>query len=479
MTRTKNAPSKEASSTPFADQFRQGNYGIIERRRRETPEVALAAFPKVKSRSRDNPRVKSPSREQRSVATPDSELIVPTLIPWADIKGEVLEELLYWLLEEYGLRDLRWRRGGSTTNAGDGGRDIEGVRYGTGTRSFKRERWWIEAKGRLTTVEKSAVQEAVHNATGLPDVDVLVIATNTQFSNPTQDWVRDWQRRHKKPRVWLWARENLEALMSEHPSAVARLFSEALSKQGQLELVQARFWRFAQFTNEQRLQQLWQERADLLWTTESLVAVTASEAANGDLSTRSWLVERSKKEIEGALDCLIRNVGQLYDRAERLGSHATRLLDASAYVMLFALHLLGAEKVARVIEVAASADPLIGDKVLPAVLRVAQIELGDVCANRCTRIFLEPLKLTADAIDGYWKRFVERPVSPPFSDEYLTNERFAVPCAAGLELRDRRCPFLREATTPTVKRMLADLQQVLRYAVAHGSRKHLPIAPSP
>ena len=33
----------------------------------------------------------------------------------------MLEELLYWLLEEYGLRDLKWRRGGSTTNAGDGG----------------------------------------------------------------------------------------------------------------------------------------------------------------------------------------------------------------------------------------------------------------------------------------------------------------------------------------------------------------------
>jgi hypothetical protein len=469
MTRTKNAPKKEASPTFFADQFRQGNYGIVERRRRETPENFLAVFPRVKSRSRG----------RRSVETPKSGLIVPTLIPWADIKGEVLEELLYWLLEEYGLRDLRWRRGGSTTNANDGGRDIEGVRYGTGTRSFKRERWWIEAKGRLTTVEKSAVQEAVHNATGLPDVDVLVIATNAQFSNPTQDWVRDWQRSHKKPRVWLWARENLEALMSEHPSAVARLFSEALSRQGQLEFVQARFWRFAQFTNAQRLHQLWQKRADLRWTTESLVAVTASEAANGDLSTRSWLVERSKKEVESTLDCLMRNLGQLYDRAERLGTHAARLLDASAYVTLVALHLLGAKRVARVVQAAVSPDPLIGNTVLAAVLRVAQIELGDVCAKRCTRIMLDPLKLTEDAINGYWKRFVERPVSVPFSDEYLTNERFAVPCAAGLELSDRRCPFLREATTPTVKRMLADLEQVVRDAVARGSRKHLPIAPSP
>jgi len=91
---------------------------------------------------------------------------------------------------------------------------------------------------------------------------------------------------------------------------------------------------------------------------------------------------------------------------------------------------------------------------------------------------LDPLKLTEEAIAGYWKRFVERPVPPPFSDEYLTNERFAVPCDAGLALKDRRCPFLREAMTPTVMRMLADLEHVLRDAVARGSRRHLPAAKS-
>jgi hypothetical protein len=467
MTKSTKAMAKTSlSPTPFADRFQPG-YRVVERRRRETVQLSRMVFPKVKAQ-----------RRGRTHPKPKSGLVVPTLIPWAEIKGEVLEELLYWLLEEYGLRDLRWRRGGATTNAGDGGRDIEGVRYGTGGRTFKRERWWIEAKGRGTTVKKSAVQEAVHNATGLSDVDVLVIATNTQFSNPTHDWVRDWQRVHTKPRIWLWARENLEALMSEHPSAVARLFSEALSKQGQLELVQARFWRFAQFTNTQYLQRLWQDRHALRWSTEALVSVVASEAANGDLSIRSWLVDRSKKEVESALECLMRNVGQLYDRAERLGSHANRLLDASAYVTLTALNALGAKRAARVIQAVTSVDPLLSSTVLPAVLRVAQIELGDVCAGRCTRIALDPLKLTEEEIDGYWKRFVERPVSGPFSDEYLTMERFNAPCDAGLKLTDRRCPFLREATTPTVDRMLADLEHVLRDAVDRGSRKQLPIAPS-
>ena len=58
-----------------------------------------------------------------SAATPP--LIVPSLIPWDDLTQEHLEELLYWLLDDLGLRDLRWRRGGEKTTTSDGGRDLE------------------------------------------------------------------------------------------------------------------------------------------------------------------------------------------------------------------------------------------------------------------------------------------------------------------------------------------------------------------
>jgi hypothetical protein len=51
------------------------------------------------------------------------------------------------------------------------------------------QRWWVEAKGRNKTVEPSAVKDAVVNADSRNDIDVIVLATNSHFSNPTRDWL--------------------------------------------------------------------------------------------------------------------------------------------------------------------------------------------------------------------------------------------------------------------------------------------------
>jgi len=77
-----------------------------------------------------------------------------------------------------------------------------------------RQKWWVEAKNSSTTVESAIVKESVHNASGIAEIDVLLIATNTQFSNPTQHWVRQWQRSHPRPSTKLWDRYNLEMLIS-------------------------------------------------------------------------------------------------------------------------------------------------------------------------------------------------------------------------------------------------------------------------
>jgi hypothetical protein len=40
-------------------------------------------------------------------------LFLPTEIPWKDLKGNELEELLYWLFDAMGAKDLGWRIGGT------------------------------------------------------------------------------------------------------------------------------------------------------------------------------------------------------------------------------------------------------------------------------------------------------------------------------------------------------------------------------
>jgi hypothetical protein len=54
-----------------------------------------------------------------------TDLILPSEIPWGEIKGSNLEELLYWLFDSMGAKDLEWRIAGKGTGASDQGRDLE------------------------------------------------------------------------------------------------------------------------------------------------------------------------------------------------------------------------------------------------------------------------------------------------------------------------------------------------------------------
>jgi hypothetical protein len=67
----------------------------------------------------------------------------------------------------------------------------------------KQKNGGLSAKGRAGTVEPDEVKSAVNNALAIDGLDYLVIATNTQFSNPTRDWVKKWQAKHSKPKVKL------------------------------------------------------------------------------------------------------------------------------------------------------------------------------------------------------------------------------------------------------------------------------------
>ena len=49
----------------------------------------------------------------------NQELILPSEIPWSEIKGTDLEELLYWLFDSMGAKELEWRIGGKGAGAGD------------------------------------------------------------------------------------------------------------------------------------------------------------------------------------------------------------------------------------------------------------------------------------------------------------------------------------------------------------------------
>jgi hypothetical protein len=81
------------------------------------------------------------------------EWVLPTAIPFADLKAKDLEECVYWLFDAMGAKDLEWRTGGSSGGASDGGRDLEARFYTPSADSeIESQLWWIECKGRKGTV---------------------------------------------------------------------------------------------------------------------------------------------------------------------------------------------------------------------------------------------------------------------------------------------------------------------------------------
>lgn len=107
-------------------------------------------------------------------------------------------------MDAMGAKDLEWRLGGTGGGAGDSGRHLEAQFYAPGADGeLESQKWWIECKGRKGTVEPDEVKSAVNNALAKEGLDYPVVATNTQFSNPTRDWVKEWQRKHPRPKVKL------------------------------------------------------------------------------------------------------------------------------------------------------------------------------------------------------------------------------------------------------------------------------------
>lgn len=424
-----------------------------------------------------------------------TDLVIPSSVPWDSLKGRELEECLYWLLDSMGFRDIEWRQGGKGQGAADQGRDIEAVRYTESPDGgLEAERWWVEAKGRRGTPGKSVVRDAVLNAEGRRDIDVLVVATNTQFSNPTRDWVREWQCSHPRPRVRLWERNQLERMIVRHPSVVARLFATALSLEGRLEAVRSRFSNEFQVPGSADLEHLWARRMELSRLPRGvMLPLIAGEIANGDLSVRPWSQGVDNRELLLSFaECLV-NLPAFILRSERGGCGQSTLLRAVGHVLMVALHRLTLEAVWGLIEDAyrffgmeqsEERRELTVMSLEPVVAGVVA-ELRRACVSHCERVHV---------IDYpeehhpwvYWLRFAPPDVYPGAVEPaeeggFVWCETPDGRCNVGFRLdSDNRCPLLHMPEEPPVSpETLSILQKVLQGRVSlrqlerSGSRRRL------
>jgi hypothetical protein len=379
-------------------------------------------------------------------------LVVPAKVPWESLKGKQLEECLYWLLDSMGARDLQWRIGGSGGGAADQGRDLEATFYlSDPDGEIRPQRWWVEAKGRGATVEKEAVMSAAHNASAHSEVDVLVITTNTQFSNPTIDWVKEWNAGHPKPKVRLWDRSTLERHLCAHPRVVARLFAQALNAQGCLAFLTNQFWNNVQMGDASTLKVLWKERDNLDWDVQSRIALIASEVKNGDVTCRSWGATLDGKELKDVFQTALVNWPLLLMRGHDLGVDLRFYSALMAYLLLCMLRHFKASSLAESLESfwadkdEESATELRRIFIEPMVERL-RAELFDVCQRNCLRVSIERSVLTEDEVENYWKRFeIAEPLAEEKKEGRFFIESNGIECKAGFPVSDQKgCPYMGE-----------------------------------
>jgi hypothetical protein len=402
-------------------------------------------------------------------------MVLPSDIPWQNLQGRDLEEALYWLFDAMGAQNLEWRIGGAGDGASDGGRDLEFtfvIPCPDG--EIRTERWWVEAKGRKRTVESNAVKAAVINAESRRDLDVILICTNSTFSNPITDWAKEWQRNRVRPRVQLWDRTNLERLFTKYPEVAVRIFPEALTAQGNLEVVSARFWRQSFYSPQAILDQLWRARIKLEWNDKSRLAVLVSEMANGDILKRPWYMGYSKKQQLNLLRVALLNVIPFCERADRAGFEQFPLFKGVALLISLQVRKSSASAVIKFVNQVwrstAGSQYTDDDRqmVMTAILDQLIREFLDACTSDCQRISTDPIELTDQEIANYWKRFTISPRGEDLEQErlFVIFESHKKPCNVGFTMdREHGCPLLSLNRKKHVRldEVLLPIEKVLKF----------------
>ncbi|PTH89055.1 hypothetical protein C9J60_09615 [Streptomyces sp. A244] len=375
-----------------------------------------------------------------------------TEIPWETIKGGQLESLVNELIQAMGGMDLDWRKGGSGDGAPDGGRDLEATfMHATPEGDVAQERWWIEVKGRSKSVEPNAVKSAVLNAAAHQEVDVLVVATNSVFTNPTRDWLREWSRTHKNPKVRLWDRATLDRLVRKHPVPSARVIPEIIQGKDRLDLLVAQFEEVGRTPLEADLSYFWEHQE---WVTQSadISCLAYAEVVLGDLTHRPWGTLLSKSHpLELVVEALV-GLPMANMRTRVLSDEKTS--ETAAHLLQCALPYAPSEDLASMInnpfeflegdnwkELAREVDPYVKHVIKP-LWNAARGQLLDACSEDCARIAVSPA--TTLGIDPrgahFWRRL--NPSLPMPENKSLIIEYREKRCAVGLDLSERPCPLL-------------------------------------
>ncbi|MDO7908949.1 restriction endonuclease [Pseudomonas sp. 22-AL-CL-001] len=412
----------------------------------------------------------------RTMTTISPDWIIPSAIPFEHLKAKDLEECLFWLLDAMGAQNIEWRIGGTGGGAPDGGRDLEAqilVPSSDGDLSLRT--FWFECKGRKNTVPPEVVRNAATHASAYSHVDTLVVVTNSTFSNPTTDWVRDWNNDPRpRAKVQLWDRTKLEQMLCRHPSVALRLFDRSLSLDGRLQALTTRFWERFEYTPIRLLEELWDAREKLEIAPIQRFALIANECSNRSLELRPWATATSPEQAFRTLEIALANLYYLFLKVIRNGVNDAPIFKALSHLILIVLRDYSAELVCELLKAFASgwaSKPMPEDVleiVLEPVLRYVNQELTSICVPQCTRVS----RLARDERMGddhdiatYWYRFEQEGYPRGEDEQILWFERTTEPCAVGLSIHpEKSCPLSEaDVSLKNLENFLQIAKQIFTY----------------
>lgn len=409
---------------------------------------------------------------------------IVTEVLWDEVTGAQLEELLYGLLDAMGASSLVWRAGSATgVTAADGGRDLEAIfDRPSPDGELDRQRWWIECKGRTGTVERAAVQQALLDASARPDVDTLVVATNSRFSNPTRDWVEERTGSFPRPIVKLWDRDRLDRLVRRYPTVAARVLPNSLSDEDRLRLLVARFEELGEEPTALDIDYFW-ERRDWLGQQEPRLvthAVAMLLYAEGVVLPRRrtwWLLLQEADAPDAIIMSLVSLPELLSEDSLPRPLETIRVLAAAGRMLIACLLILpdpiGIEWTLNPWRIIVGGDEISGDRekleawqkgVLRPVLAFAQSDLVDACSSDCLRVTAGNVhEIDSLLAKGFWGLLTSGDSGS--SEGVIIIESTREPCTIGLDVSSG-CPLV-VSNELDIEEVVRGIRAVLRFRQAH------------
>jgi hypothetical protein len=323
-----------------------------------------------------------------------------------------------------------------------------------------------------------AVQQAVLDASAHAEIDILVVATNSRFSNPTRDWVAERIRSFPRPVVKLWDRDSLDRLVRQYPTVAARVLPEALSDEARLRLLLARFEELGEEPTLLDLEFFWERRSWLMDQESNLLseAVAMFLYAEG-LSLprrRSWWRLLKEGDAPNALITALINMPNMLGGESRPRPLEMIRVLAAAGRMLIACMLalpdpLGTEWVLNPWRITVGGKDIAGteerlhdwrESTLRAVLAFVQSDLVDACSRDCSRIIgANPHEMDSLSATQFWKTVIEG--GSESSESWLVLEVARESCTVGLDMTIG-CPLV-VSNRLSCEQIVQGIQAVLRF----------------